>query len=126
MHTPIEPVDEVSLPGTGEVSSPRKVVYVVDDDPCMRAAVDRLLWTCGFDTEVFDSGEDFLARADSAAAICVVLDIQLPGISGIELAERIAMSGSALPVIFMTGNDDSATRNAVRHVGAAAYLPKPF
>jgi FixJ family two-component response regulator len=105
--------------------SARKVVYVVDDDPYVRTSVDRLLSTCGFDTELFDSGEDFLARAHSSGAICVVLDIQLPGMSGIELGERIARSGSGLPVIFITGSPDSATQNAARDVGGVAYLAKP-
>jgi FixJ family two-component response regulator len=104
----------------------RNVVYVVDDDAGMLKGIERLLKASGFDTEVFESAEDFHDRADPCDGICLVLDIQLSGMSGIELSRQLASRGSSLPVIFITANDNDFTRRAIREVGCVAYLPKPF
>ena len=104
----------------------RNVVYVVDDDAGMLKGIERLLKANGFDAEVFDSAEAFHDRANPCNGICVVLDVQLGGMSGIELSRQLSQRGSLLPVIFITANDNDTTRKATRDVGCVAYLPKPF
>ena len=104
----------------------RKLVLVVDDDPSMLGAVERLLRVHGFDTEVFNTVESFLDRARLCDATCLVLDIHLDGMSGIELKRQLTLSGIELPVIFITANDSEATRKAAMEAGCVAYLPKPF
>jgi len=101
-------------------------VLVVDDDPSMLKSVERVLRVRGFDTELFESGEDLLARADLHAALCLVLDIHLPGLSGIQVRQRVAGSEASLPVIFMTATDSDAVRKAAVEAGCIAYLSKPF
>jgi FixJ family two-component response regulator len=101
-------------------------VFVVDDDPAILKAVERLLKLSGFDSEIFNSADDFCARADPYNAICLVLDIHLNGISGIELRRELANAGVLLPVIFVTADDSDLTRKVAMEVGCVAYLPKPF
>ena len=86
----------------------------------------RLMRLRGLTAAVFESGEDCLARADLHAAMCALLDIHLPGISGIELRRRLAASEASLPVIFMTANDSDAARRSAMAAGCVAYLSKPF
>jgi FixJ family two-component response regulator len=104
----------------------RRLVLVVDDDPSILGAVERLLRVHGFDAEVFSTVESFLARANFCGATCLVLDIHLNGVSGIELKRRLTLSGIELPVIFITANDSETTRKAALEAGCIAYLPKPF
>ena len=104
----------------------RKLVLVVDDDPSILGAVERLLRVHGFDAEVFNTVESFLARANFCGATCLVLDIHLNGMSGIELRRQLTLSGVELPVIFITANDSETTRKAALEAGCVAYLPKPF
>lgn len=106
--------------------TPRNLVLVVDDDPSILQGVARLLRVRGIEAELFCSGEDFLNRADPDAALCLVLDIHLTGMSGIELTHHLMLSGSTLPVIFITAKDDEATRKAAAEAGCVAYLSKPF
>jgi FixJ family two-component response regulator len=104
----------------------RKLVTVVDDDPGMLKAIGRLLQAKGFDVEVFASAEAFLARSATTEAECLVLDIHLGGMSGIELRRRLVAAGSQLPVIFITALDDEATRKKATEAGCVAFLRKPF
>lgn len=104
----------------------RKLVVVVDDDKTMLKSLERLLNASGFDTEVFCSAEAFLARADAREANCLVLDIHLGGMSGIELRRRLTQSGSTVPVIFMTAFDDESTHEKAVEAGCIACLHKPF
>ena len=103
-----------------------KAVFVVDDDPGMRRSVKRLLREYGFSAVLFESAVAFRRRANLAEAFCVVLDINLNDGSGIELRERLTGCGVSLPVIFITGNDSEATREAASACGCSAYLTKPF
>jgi FixJ family two-component response regulator len=103
-----------------------KTVYVVDDDPAMLKAVSRLLKQHALDAETFESAEDFSRRADPRAALCLVLDIQLKGMSGIELSQRLADDGISAPVIFISADDSEATRRATKRAGCVAHLSKPF
>jgi FixJ family two-component response regulator len=102
------------------------VVIVVDDDAGLLKSVARLLAHHGIDSRTFASGEALLEADTVQMATCLLLDIHLGGISGIELQRRLAASGSKRPVIFMTANDDQATRNKAMDTGCIAYLRKPF
>src|SRR5215470_12907360 len=104
----------------------RKLVIVVDDDGTMLKSLERLLNASGFDTEVFRSAEAFLARPAAREVACLVIDIHLGGMSGIELRRRLTASGSAVPVVFMTAFDDDDTHNAAIRAGCIACLHKPF
>jgi FixJ family two-component response regulator len=102
------------------------VVIVVDDDAGLLKSVARLLAHHGIDSRTFASAEALLESDSVQSATCLLLDIHLGGISGIELQRRLAASGSKWPVIFMTANDDEATRNEAMDAGCIAYLRKPF
>jgi FixJ family two-component response regulator len=106
--------------------TPRKLIAIVDDDPSMLRGVQRLLTAHGFDTEVFNSAEAYLDRHAEREPACLVLDIQLGGISGIELRRRLTATGCGTPVVFMTAFDDDATRKDAVDAGCIAYLHKPF
>lgn len=101
-------------------------MVVVDDDAMMLKSIERLLNACGFTTELYSSAEAFLARTVRSLAACLLLDIHLGGMSGIELRRRLEASGCTLPVIFMTAFDDDATRQAAMEAGCVAFLRKPF
>jgi FixJ family two-component response regulator len=95
----------------------RTVVIVVDDDPALLKSVARLLAHHGIESRTFSSAEALLESDSVQAATCLLLDIHFGGISGIELQRRLAASGSKWPVIFMTANDDEATRNEAMKAG---------
>jgi FixJ family two-component response regulator len=101
-------------------------VFVVDDDPSMLAALKRLLRAHGFDAEGFASAQALRDRGDFACGLCIILDINLGDGSGIELRRQLANDGVTLPVIYITGNDNEATRGAALKSGCLAYLTKPF
>jgi FixJ family two-component response regulator len=106
----------------------RKVVFVVDDDPGFRKSIALLLSKCGFSPELYPSAEAFLSTAKFTRTrnSCVVVDIQLGGMSGIELGKQLERAGHALPIIYITGNDNDAARKAALEQGCIAYLTKPF
>jgi FixJ family two-component response regulator len=104
----------------------RKLVFVVDDDPGMLRGVKRLLREHGYDSVLFPSADAFQKHGDFEQAICVVLDIHLNDDSGIEVCHRLKATGVSLPVIYMTGKDNHATRMAAMASGCVAYLTKPF
>lgn len=103
-----------------------RIVLVIDDDPSMLRSITRLLAVHGFATEAFSSAEAFLATDIPSAATCLLLDIHLDGISGIDLHRRLSASGSRLPIIFMTAVDDDAACKEAMETGCVAYLRKPF
>lgn len=89
-----------------------KVVAVIDDDAVTRDMLKLMLSTFGYEAELYDSAEAFLARVGDSAAACLVVDIQLDAVSSIELGRGLAAAGLKLPVIFMTASADQAIRNA--------------
>jgi len=103
-----------------------ETVAVVEDDPGMRAAMQRVLRASGFETLVFSSAEDFLQAGPVPSLGCLVLDVRLPGLSGPELHRRLRRSGTAAPVIFVTAHDTESVRQEVLALGPAAFLKKPF
>jgi FixJ family two-component response regulator len=109
-----------------EMAAQPTVVVVVDDNPAFLESVVRLLSAHGFDIRTFNSAEALLGSDFAGIAACMLLDIHLGGISGIELRRRLAASGSECPVIFMTAIDDDATRKEAMAAGCVAYLKKPF
>jgi FixJ family two-component response regulator len=104
----------------------QKIVAVVDDDPSMLRAMENLLDAHGFATEIFLSAEEFLDRRAATRVDCLLLDVDLGGMSGIELWRELKDSGSTLPVVFMTALDDEATRSEAQQAGCIAYFRKPF
>jgi FixJ family two-component response regulator len=103
-----------------------RVIAVVDDDASMLKGIERLLGACGFATKVFASAEAFLEVDASAEVDCLLVDIHLGGMSGIDLRHHLKALGCALPVIFMTAFDDEATRKLAQSAGCVAFLHKPF
>jgi FixJ family two-component response regulator len=101
-------------------------VAVVDDDPSMLKGLERLLNAHGFGTAVFPSAEEFLDRSDQSQISCLVLDVNLGGMSGFELRRELRASGSSLPVVFLTGVEDEGTRATAQREGCVAFLRKPF
>lgn len=102
------------------------LVFVVDDDVGILKGLKRLLKQHGFDSALFNSAEAFESCGDFDAAICIILDIQLSGVSGIEVRHRLIDAGVALPVIYITANDSESVRAAAVQSGCIAYLTKPF
>jgi FixJ family two-component response regulator len=103
-----------------------RTIAVVDDDPSMLQGLTRLLSAHGFRVQTFASAESFLDDIDKCEAHCLLLDIHLGGISGIELQRQLISSRRTLPVIFMTAIEDEVTRQKALELGCVAYLKKPF
>jgi FixJ family two-component response regulator len=101
-------------------------IIVVDDDAGMSQAIERLLSAVGWKTRCFPSAEALLASGASAGAAVLILDIQLPGMSGLELQRHLHAAGHAGAVIFITAQDGPDTRDQACQSGAAAYFTKPF
>ena len=104
----------------------RKLVLVVDDDPAMLRSVQRLLQHHAYEPVLFSSAQAFKSHTDFDRAACIILDINLPGGSGIELRHDLKADGISVPVIFITGNEDPAVRQAALNSGCMAFLTKPF
>ena len=100
-------------------------VFLVDDDPGVRKALARVLRGEGWRVETFESAEAFLARPDPLGPGCLVLDVALPGLDGLELQRRIAEAGNALPVVFLTGHGDIPMSVRAIKAGAVDFLTKP-
>jgi FixJ family two-component response regulator len=103
-----------------------KVVVVVEDDPGMREALEKVLRAGSVKAAMYPSAETLLEAGTANEAGCLVLDIRLPGLSGLELYRQLSSRGPTPPVIFMTAFDDKANRREAEQLGAAAYFLKPF
>jgi FixJ family two-component response regulator len=102
------------------------MVCVVDDDESILRALRRVLGATGFRVETFSSAQQFLDSEHRDRADCLVLDVHLGGLSGLDLQERLARSGVSTPVIIITAYDDARTRERARRAGVIEYLRKPF
>jgi FixJ family two-component response regulator len=102
------------------------LICVVDDDASVRRALKRLIRSCGFDVETYASGEDFFADAGAEVPQCLILDIHITGMTGFELCRKLTVSGSSVPVIFITAYDDEQTRSESKRFQPVAFLRKPF
>ena len=104
----------------------RNLVYVVDDDTSMLKSVDRLLGQLGYASLLFPSAKAFATHDDFDQAACILIDIDLGDASGIDLGRRLKAANVSVPIIYMTGNDHPAVREAALQSGCLAYLTKPF
>jgi two-component system, LuxR family, response regulator FixJ len=111
---------------TSEAAAAAPIVYVIDDDDGMRRALSLLLSTVGYKTLVFASPSDFLAHFHPDTHGCLVLDIRMPGMSGLELQQHLNRTGSMLPVIFITGHGDVPMAVQAMKEGAFEFIQKPF
>ena len=102
------------------------IVFVVDDDPTIRKALTRLLRAGGFEARTFASPQAFLEQHDPAAPGCVVLDVLMPGLGGLELQQALAASGCVRSIIFITGRGDIPTSVRAMKAGAVDFLTKPI
>ena len=103
-----------------------KVIAVVENDPDILRCLELLLSSCGYHSKPFASGEEFLSAAPTLGADCLILDIQLGGVSGLELVRALSVQGFALPVIFITGSWNELHRRQAMELGCAAFFLKPF
>ena len=103
-----------------------RVVCVVDDDESLRRSVRNLLSLVGFRVETFVSAEEFLESAHRANTGCLVLDLRMAGMNGLDLLRHLAATGSRIPVIILTAHGDEEARRQSLEAGAAAFLGKPF
>ncbi len=105
---------------------PTSVVYVVDDDVSVRESLGNLMRSVGLKVELFASARDFQNRAAFSGSACVVLDVRLPGMSGLDLQAELTRSGDRLPIIFITGHGDVPMSVRAMKGGALEFLQKPF
>jgi FixJ family two-component response regulator len=104
-----------------------RLISIVDDDPLVREGLISLMRSAGFATQAFASAEEFLSLAHHDNVACLILDVRLPGISGLELQSQLTatVSNHRIPVLFMTARDDEATRQRALKGGAVDFLRKP-
>ena len=102
------------------------IVFAIDDDTSMREALSRLFRSIGMRAQIFASAEDFLLFKRPDAPACLVLDVRLPGLSGLDLQRELAASGPAIPIIFITGHGDIPMSVQAMKAGAVEFLTKPF
>jgi RNA polymerase sigma factor (sigma-70 family) len=117
-----------AVTGSGEQDSAEAlgVVYVVDDDEAVRDSLQWLLEGASYRVQAFDSAEGFLANFDPRAIACLVLDVRMPGMSGLELQEELVNRKAALPIIFITGHGDVPMAVSTMKMGAVDFIEKPF
>jgi FixJ family two-component response regulator len=102
------------------------VIFIVDDDASVRTAIRRLLLSLRLPVRLFASAEHFLAQTKCGTRGCLILDLRLPGMSGLQLQKHLASLEWKLPTIVVTAHDDDASRDAALRMGAITYLRKPF
>jgi FixJ family two-component response regulator len=108
------------------VSKPESIVFVVDDDASVREATQSLIRSVGLHVEAFASAQDFLRSKRPDVPGCLVLDIRLPGFSGLQLQRKLAEAGIKIPIVFMTGHGDIPMTVKAMKAGAVEFLTKPY
>jgi FixJ family two-component response regulator len=108
------------------MSEEQAVVFIVDDDPSMRRSLESLLKSVGLDVRLFSSAQEFMQAARPDAPGCLVLDVRLPGMSGLTFQQELLKAGVAIPIIFITGHGDVPMTVRAMKAGAAEFLTKPF
>lgn len=101
------------------------IIAIVEDDDPLRDALESILKVAGFAVDKFPSAEAFLDSPDRQKTSCLVLDVRLPGMSGIELQRRLLDMNCEIPIVFVTANGDASVRDRVMKAGAAGFLAKP-
>jgi FixJ family two-component response regulator len=102
------------------------VISIVDDDPSVREAMLGLVRSLGFEAVTFPSAEDFLRSEQIDGTTCLITDLQMPGLSGIELQSQLISRGNSVPIIFVTASPERGIEAQVRSAGAVGFLNKPF
>ena len=100
-------------------------IAVVDDDESVRQGLENLISSAGYEAELYASAEEFLASSEAGGAACLLLDLRMPGMGGLELQRRLAAEGRETPVIVVTAHGDEARAESIT-AGAVAFLNKPF
>ena len=108
------------------MSQEQPMVYVVDDDPSVRRALERLIKSVGLEIRTFPSARDFLDFERSDSPACVVLDVRMPRMSGLDLQKELSARGTTIPIVFITGHGDINMAVKAMKDGAVDFLPKPF
>ena len=109
-----------------ESREPDAIIAIVDDDPSAREGLQSLIQSAGWRAETFASAQEFLAHRDAEAPSCLLLDLQLPGLSGLDLQKRMAEAGLEIPIVFLTGHGDIPASVRAMKAGAVEFLTKPF
>jgi FixJ family two-component response regulator len=107
------------------MSNRRPTIYIIDDDASVRRALGRVMTSAGLDHQAFDSAEDFIALSLVEGPGCIVADMTMPGLSGLELKQALNLAHSELPLIFLTAHDTPESRKAAHESGAEGYFRKP-
>jgi FixJ family two-component response regulator len=110
----------------GKMSENRQIIYIIDDDESVRRALRRLIRSAGWDAETFANAEDFLQSANLRNPACLILDVHLPGLSGLQLQARLHAEDRIVPLVFISAYADEQMREAALRAGAIAFLEKPF
>ena len=108
------------------MTSPKPIVFVIDDDESVRKSVKRVLASAGYDSETFKSANDFLSRPAHNAPSCIIVDVRMPGLNGIEFQETLTKRRREEHLIFITGHGDVPMCAQAMKAGAVDFLPKPF
>ena len=108
------------------MTASKATVFVVDDDVSIREGLGSLIRSAGLKVETFASAQEFLARPQADLPSCLVLDVRMPGLSGLELQKRLAEVNIEIPIVFITGHGDVPTSVRAMKAGAAEFLTKPF
>jgi RNA polymerase sigma factor (sigma-70 family) len=108
------------------MSEPESIVFVVDDDPSVRCAIERLIGTVGLQVQLFGSAQEFLASKLPNVPSCLVLDVRLPGSSGLALQRQLVEANVQIPIIFITAHGDVPMTVRAMKAGAVEFLTKPF
>ncbi|HEY2456782.1 MAG TPA: response regulator, partial [Candidatus Acidoferrum sp.] len=108
------------------MSKIEQIVFVVDDDPSFRRSVERLVHLAGYMVNGFGSADEFLMQRPPEEAACLITDLRMPGITGLDLQQELASAGWHIPVIFITGHGDVSTSVRAMKAGAIEFLTKPF
>ena len=108
------------------MSEAEPTIFVIDDDPSVRQALESLIKSVGWRVRTYGSAQQFLGSGQLDAPGCLVLDVRLPGLSGLDLQQALAQAKSHLPIIFITGHGDIPMSVQAMKAGAVEFLPKPF
>ena len=108
------------------MTEPAPIVFVVDDDPSVRRAIKRLVGSVGLEVELFGSAQEFLRSKRPDAPSCLVLDIRLPGVSGLDFQRELAQANIHIPIIFITAHGDIPMTVRAMKAGSVEFLTKPF
>ena len=104
----------------------RPLVAIVDDDESIRHATRDLLRAAGFSTATYEDAESFLASESRSGAACVIADIRMPGMTGLDLYQTLVASGHGIPTVIITAHPEAVTQSRARRAGITCYLSKPF